>query len=139
MHLEYQALLEADPVLEARLSRLPGAVFSGRERPVKGIRGVFLCYALPALDKEIGEFTEAAGTARWYLYDLDRDNILEEPGEIVAHIRSAPDTPRHCAMEKKSLIEIKAKVDRHIRNGYLKRVQAPVGAKPALKAWMELD
>ncbi len=59
MHLEYQALLEADPVLEARLSRLPGAVFSGRERPVKGIRGVFLCYTLPALDKEIGEFTEA--------------------------------------------------------------------------------
>ena len=77
---------------------------------MKGIRGVFLCYALPALDKEIGEFTEAAGTARWYLYDLDRDNNLEEPGEIVAHIRSAPDTPRHCAMEKKSLIEIKAKV-----------------------------
>ena len=35
--------------------------------------------ALPALDKEVGEFTEEAGTTRWYLYDLDRSAILEEP------------------------------------------------------------
>ena len=94
MHLEYQALLQADPELEARLKRLPGAIFSGRKRPAKGVRGVFFCYALPALDKEAGEFTEEAGTTRWYLYDLDRDAILEEPGEIVASIRSKPETPR---------------------------------------------
>ena len=31
MHLEYQALLQADPELEARLKRLPGATFSGRK------------------------------------------------------------------------------------------------------------
>jgi hypothetical protein len=72
MHLEYQALLQADPEIEARLKRLPGATFSGRKRPAKGIKGLFFCYALPALDKELGEFTEAAGTTRWYLYDLDR-------------------------------------------------------------------
>src|SRR5262249_53153593 len=111
MHLEYQALLQADPELEARLTHLPGATFSGRKRPAKGVRGVFFCYALPALDKEKGEFTEEAGTMRWYLYDLDRDAILEEPGEIVASIRSKPDTPRHCVTEKKTLAEIRAKVD----------------------------
>ena len=80
MHLEYQSLLQADPDLEAYLKRLPGATFSGRKRPAKGARGVFFCYALPALDKEAGEFTEEAGTTRWYLYDLDRDAIFEEPG-----------------------------------------------------------
>src|SRR3990170_2191702 len=96
MHLEFQAPLQADPELDAGLKRPPRATFSGRKRPAKGILGVFFCYALPALDREKGEFTEAAGTTRWYLYDLDRDAILEEPGEIVASIRSKPDTPRKC-------------------------------------------
>jgi superfamily II DNA or RNA helicase len=139
MHLEYQALIQADAGLEARLTRLPGAVFSGRKRPAKGVRGVFFCYALPALDKKLNEFTEEAGTTRWYLYDLDRDAILEEPGEIVASIRSKPDTPRVCSAEEKTLLEIRTKVEKHIKNFYLKRVDAPVGVKPNLRCWMELN
>ena len=141
MHLEYQALLQTDPGLEARLKGLPGATFSGRKRVTKGVRGVFFCYALPALDKQKDppEFTEEAGTTRWYLYDLDRDVILEEPGEIVASIRSKPETPRKCATEEKTLIELRGKIEKHIKNSYLKRVDAPVGVKPALRCWMELN
>ena len=139
MHLEYQALLQDDPELEARLRRLPGATFSGRKRPAKGSHGVFFCYALPALDKEAGEFTEEAGTTRWYLYDLNRNAILEEPGEIVASIRSKPATPRKCTIEEKTLVDLRANVERHIKNTYLKRVDAPVGVKPALRCWMELN
>lgn len=139
MHLEYQALLQADPELESRLKRLPGATFSGRKRAAKGARGVFFCYALPALDKEVGEFTEEAGTTRWYLYDLNRHAILEEPGEIVASIRSKPETPRKCTTEEKTLVELRAKVEKHIKNSYLKRIDAPIGVKPALRCWMELN
>jgi superfamily II DNA or RNA helicase len=139
MHLEYQALLQADPALETRLTKLPGAIFSGRKRPAQGVRGVFFCYALPALDKEKNEFTEAAGTTRWYFCDLDRDAILEEPGEIVAGIRSRPDTPRTCIAEEKTLVDLRAKIEKHIKNTYLKRVDAPIGVKPALRCWMELN
>jgi hypothetical protein len=139
MHLEYQALQQADPELDTHLRRLPGAVFSGRKRVAKGVRGVFFCYALPALDKEVGEFTEEAGTTRWYLYDIDRNAILEEPGEIVASIRSEPHTPRKCTSEEKTLLELRATIEKHIKNRYLKRVDAPVGVKPALKCWMELN
>ncbi len=139
MHLEYQALLQADPELESRLKRLPGATFSGRKRVAEGIRGVFFCYALPALDKEAGEFTEDAGFTRWYLYYLDRNVILEKPGEIVVSIRSKPKTPRKCITEEKMLIEIRAKIERHIKNSYLKRIDAPVGVKPSLKCWMEVN
>ncbi|MGD0096939.1 MAG: helicase-related protein [Terracidiphilus sp.] len=139
MHLEYQALLLTDQELEARLTRFPGALFSGRKRPAKGVRGVFLCYALPALDKEKNEFTDEAGTTRWYLYDLDKAAILEEPGEIVASIRSTPDTPRTCTTEQKTLVEIRANVEKHIKNTYLKRVDAPLGVKPKLRCWMELN
>ena len=42
MHLEYQALLQADPELESRLKRLPASTLSGRKRPAKGVRGVSL-------------------------------------------------------------------------------------------------
>ena len=141
MHLEYQALLQTDPELEARLKGLPGATFSGRKRVAKGVRGVFFCYALPALDKQKTppEFTEEAGTTRWYLYDLDRDTLLEEPGEIVASIRSKPETPRKCTTEEKTVIELRGKIEKHIKNSYLKRVDAPVGVKPALRCWMELN
>ena len=139
MHLEYQDLLRADPELESRLKYLPGATFSGRKRLAKGVSGVFFCYALPALDKEAGEFTEDAGTTRWYLYDLGRNVVLEEPGEIVASIRSKPKTPRRCITEEKTLIEVRAKVERYIKNTYLKQIDAPVGVKPLLKCWMELN
>ena len=139
MHLEYQALLKTDPELETSLRRLPGSTFSGRERVVGGIRGVFFCYALPALDTETGEFTDEAGSTRWYLYDFDRDVILKEPGEIVASIRSERQTPRNCTTDEKALIGIRAKVEMHIKNTYLKRVDAPVGVKPSLKCWMELN
>lgn len=139
MHLEYQALIRTDAALERRLRRLPGALFSGRKRPTKGIRGVFFCYALPALDKAKGEFTEEAGTTRWYLCDLERDAILEEPAEIVASIRSKPDTPRRCTTEENALVELRSKVEKHIKNTYLKRVDAPVGVKPLLRCWMELN
>jgi hypothetical protein len=57
----------------------------------------------------------------------------------VEAIRCRPDTPRHCAVPKETLSDVRAKVERHIRNTYLKSVQAPVGVRPALKAWMELS
>jgi len=140
MHLEYQSLLQVDPELAARLRRLPGATFSGRLRVTQGARGVFFCYTLPALDKQKDppEFTDEAGTTRWYLYDLDRDAIFDDPGEIVASIRSTPETPRRCATEEKTLIELRGKIEKHIKNTYLKRVDAPVGVKPSLRCWMEL-
>jgi len=139
MHLEYQKLLKENPDLDKYLGGLPGSIFSGRKRPAKGTYGVFFCYVLPALDKEKEQFTEEAGTTRWYLYDIDKGVILEEPGEIIQSIRSKPNTPRKCVADQKTLIEIRIKVLKHIKNTYLKRVDAPIDVKPILKAWMELN
>ncbi|MCX7025330.1 MAG: helicase-related protein [Spirochaetes bacterium] len=139
MHLEYQDLLAADPGLKVRLDAMPGFLFSGRKRVDGKARGIFFCYALPALDKEKGEFTAEAGTTRWYLFDLDRSAIHEESGEIVASIRCTPETPRHCVMEKATLSEVRAKIEKHIKNSYLKRIDAPVGVKASLTCWMELN
>ena len=139
MHLEYQALLQDDPELEGRLRAFPGSIFSGRKKLAKGLQGVFFCYGLPALDKELGEFTEEAGITRWYLYNLDRESIHEDPGEIAESIRSKPGTPRRCKTQEETLLDVRKKVQKHIKNTYLKRVDAPVGVKPRLRCWMELN
>jgi superfamily II DNA or RNA helicase len=144
MQLEYERLVAEDPGLEERLARLPGRVFSGKRHPQAGARAVFFCFALPAADPGAaggnGEvpWTEEAGRAAWVLYDLATGQILEEPAKIVELIRCQPDTPRHCSVAKETLAEVRARVERHIKNTYLKSVQAPVGVQPALKAWMEL-
>ncbi len=139
MHLEYQALLRDDDQLLPRLNALPSGVFSGRKRLAKGARGVFSCFSLPALDQELGEFTLEAGTSNWYLLDLDADEIIEAPGAIVESIRSKPNTPRRVTSDHPRLTEIRDHVLKHIKNGYLKRLDVPLDApKPRLDCWMEL-
>jgi helicase-like protein/phospholipase D-like protein/type III restriction/modification enzyme restriction subunit len=139
MHLEYQSLLQENPDLAGYLNGLPGAIFSGRKRLAKGSRGVFFCFGLPALDTETGKFSEEAGTTQWYLYDTDKGDIIEEPRAIIESIISKPRTPRRCITKEQTLVEIRTKVLKHIKNTYLKRVDAPVGVKPSLKCWMELN
>jgi superfamily II DNA/RNA helicase len=147
MHLEYQTLLQQYPDIEKQLNALPGKVFSGKAHPKDGSRAVFFCYALPAppaesKDKEkptAEDWTEEAGQTRWYLYDLAKDKPVEDPGEILELIRCTPDTPRQQVMDKQSLAEIRVKLEKYIKNTYLRQVVAPVGVKPRLKAWMELS
>jgi superfamily II DNA/RNA helicase len=147
MHLEYQRMLQKYPDLEAKLSNLPGRVFSGKQHPSPFSRAVFFCYALPAhggqaQDKEEQDstrWTEEAGFTRWYLYDIATERIAEEPSKIINLIRSNPETPRHRTMEEKTLSEIRSKIEKHIKNTYLKQVQAPIGVRPILKAWLELS
>jgi len=143
MHLEYQALLKANPDLAGRLDGLPGAVFSGRRKLAAGARGMFFCYSLPALDTDLGTFTLEAGPTRWYLYDFDTDTVRESPGDaggIAISIRSRPNTPRRCITSATTLKETRDKILRHIRNTYLKMVNAPMDApSPKLLCWMELN
>jgi len=156
MRLELQHLLDADPGLADRIATLPGRVFSGKEHPTPGAKAVFFCYRLPrpslpspaSRSRDVGSgaggegdilWTEEGGETRWYLYLLEKQAILEEAADIVAAIRSAPETPRRCVIEQATLSEIRGKIEKHIKNTFLKPMQAPVGVKPILKAWMELN
>lgn len=145
MHLEYQQLLKDHSDLEERLNGFPKKIFSGKENLEPGTQQVFFCVARPGHDPEKSkktgedEWTTEAGDVQWYLYDLSSEQILEDPAQIIAHIHSRPDTPRKTVIEKATLSEIRAKIEKHIKNSYLKKVQAPVGVKPVIKAWMELN
>jgi hypothetical protein len=147
MHLEYQKLLQQYPGIEKQLNALPGKVFSGKAHPKEGTRAVFFCYALPAPPAEVKDkekptaedWTEEAGQTRWYLYDLAKDKPTEDPAEILGFIRCTPETPRQQVLERQALSDIRAKLEKYIKNTYLRQVVAPVGVKPRLKAWMELS
>jgi superfamily II DNA or RNA helicase len=147
MHLEYQKLLQNDPGLELRLNALPGRLFSGKANTKADTRAVFFCYALPAPPAQVKgeelqsaeEWTEEAGHTRWYLSDLEAKSIVEEPSQTIDYVRCLPTTPRQQIVDRKTLSEVRVKIERHIKNSYLKQVQAPIGVKPVLKAWMELS
>lgn len=147
MHLEYQKLLNENPGLAAQLDALPGRVFSGKENLQPGTRAVFFCYALPApavhsTEKSNGQpapWTDEGGETRWYLFDVASEKIIDDATQIIQYIRCVPNTPRRCTMEQPALSAVRAKIDKHIKNTYLKAAQAPINVKPTLKAWMELN
>jgi hypothetical protein len=76
---------------------------------------------------------------RWYFYHPGSGAIDENAGDIAVHIRSLPDTPRHCVMQDAELLEIRKKVEQHIKQSYLRRLDAPAGVRPVLRCWMELN
>jgi len=147
MHLEYQRLLKDYPDLLERITQQPNRVFSGKAHTSPGAKAVFLCFAMPSppspaegeKNGEPGEWTEAAGDIKWYLFDLATERITDEPTEVVKLIRCTPETPRRHEVPNQTLSEIRANVEKHIRGTYLKQIQAPIGVKATLKAWMELS
>lgn len=64
----------------------------------------------------------------------EKKELLEEPTEIIELIRSTPDTQRHRGIPDETLTEIRLVIEKHIKNTYFKKVQAPVGVKASLKA-----
>lgn len=145
LHLEWQDLLNQHPGLEDVLNEFPNGVFSAKQNLKPGTRAVFFCYARPAYDKAASEhsgedvWSTAAGDVQWYLYDVASAAIIEDAQRIVDAIRSRPDTPRRTEMERVQLSDVRAAVERHINKSFLRKVQAPVGVGPVLKAWMELN
>jgi len=146
MHLDYQKLVQDFPDLPARLAALPGRVFSARKHPDPGVRSVFFCYAMPAPPGP-GAVLEGAepvwsledGKTRWYLYELETQRVVEDPAEINDRVRSEPQTPRHTSISRETLGQIRVRIEKHIKNTYLRQVQAPMGVKPELRAWMEMN
>ncbi|MDR1521058.1 MAG: phospholipase D-like domain-containing protein [Planctomycetota bacterium] len=137
LRLEYEALLKDDPALLDRLDRLPAGLWSGKAKNPDREGGLFFCYALPGADA--GVWSLENGETRWYwLADAAAEPVESAP-DIAERIRSRPGDPRLGG--KLPPAEVKAarkKIEAHIRNTYLKSLQAPVESQPALIAWMEV-
>jgi hypothetical protein len=137
LELERDKMFRVDPDLQAKLDAFPLRVFSGKSHPAPGSKAAFFCYRLPVLQDDNWVFD--GGPCRWLLVTLSDGELIEEPTRIAEVIRSLPSTPRVTTNSRTALAEAMTKVEKHLKNTYFKAAQAPVGVKPVLKAWMELN
>ena len=143
MNLERQRISESHPKLWRQLSDLPMRLFSGKgindEPPPflnrdgetiplnrHGSEGLFCCYEMP--NREI----------KWYFYDAEIDEVLDNVEEIWPEVRCGENTWHRTEDGPGGLTEARKKIERHIRK-YLLQIQAPMGAKAKLLAWMEIS
>lgn len=142
MNLERQRISEDYPKLWRQLPNLPLRLFSGKgiddEPPPFRNRdgeiisldcldsvGLFCCYEMPN------------GEIKWYFYDAEIDEVLDNVEEIWPEIRCGEDTMRWTEEGPAGLTEARKEIERYIRT-YLRDIQAPMGVKPKLLAWMEI-
>ncbi|MEA3396003.1 MAG: helicase-related protein, partial [Chloroflexota bacterium] len=141
LHLAYQQLVQEYPALVEAARAMPLRVFSGKAfdaAPSDAARALFFCYQLPAKDVTTGEWSDEAGFTKWYLYRLATGEIEHDATRIFEFIQCTPETPRQTVTPKLDLIEIRKRLDKHVKQTYLRKVQAPIGVKSTLLAWMEL-
>ena len=91
-----------------------------------GSNGLFCCYEMPN------------GEIKWYFYDAEIDKVLDNVEGIWSEIRCGEDTMRWTEDGPEGLVDARKKIERYIRK-YLLQIQAPMGAKPKLIAWMEVS
>ena len=116
---------------------------------------MFFCYQLPTRIREpwggppdqpmfegaIDGWAVSQGPVRWYVFDLAEQKVMEpDTPDAAKLIRCPVDEPRQVTGPQPTLAQARRAVDDHIRNTYLRQVQAPGTApKPVLKCWMELS
>lgn len=155
MHLEQQRLSQAHPELWEMVQSAPDRLFSGkragdgfepmvdREGVVKEnfkshkVQGLFLAYRMPSVQEGI------QGPVKWYFVDAQDGRIHEGDTDSAlqyawAAIRCVSATERFSQAAPDSLTAARKKVESHIKNTYLRAVQAPIGANPILLEWMEV-
>ncbi len=150
MRRAYNAILAADASLESRLNEQPSVgVFSGKEHIHPNTKAVLLCYNIPGpppkeqggIDEQAAaaDWTEKHGRTLWLCYEAATGKIADHAPDMMPLIQCEPATPRRTKMAQKTLKEVRAEVEKHIKNTHLKAIDAPIGIKPILKAWMELN
>lgn len=169
MRLEKQRLEAQFPELWQSLGKLPQRVFSGKQAgagfgPILNREdeeidhidpnlqpGLFTCYRMPPVIAAAAEdlmsvkneaydlARHAPGEVKWYFRDAATGQISETLETTRAAARCSQDTPRIVEQGVADLTPARKAIEKHIKNTYLKDIQAPIGAKPTLVAWMEIN
>lgn len=153
LRLTLDRLVAEHPEQVKKWRKMPFHTLSGKANE-EGRKGVFFCYRIPepvALsDDEIergvvpGWSTEdGMGESRWFFYDAETDEILDQIGqmpEIHRIIECDPGAGRIITSDEDTLRKIKKAVDKRIKNTIMRTLQAPAkGVKPRLVCWMYIE
>ena len=146
LRLEYNRLVKEHPGLAATLGDLPLKLFSGKSHPAAGAKAVFFCFRIPRPDPDLTatdtgdlRWSDAAGFTVWVASDLTGERLATDPAAIADLIRSLPDTPRRCALDRTALSTLRKRIEKELTTIHLRALQAPPGVTPVLKCWMELN
>ena len=132
--LAYQQLLKDNPGYVDNVKNLPAKMYSGKAS--SQLNGVFFCYELP-VKKSDGSMAEE-GMYKWFVLDPAAKTVSENVGAIWHAIRCKKNEPRIVTIAHDDFSTIRKMMEKHIRNTYLKKIQAPLGAAPRLVTWLQL-
>lgn len=168
MRLEKQRIISEMPDVWNSLKTLPRRLFSGKKAgagfgPILNKKGeaidhivpdfrpgLFACYQMPHViglasdnlfeskNVKYDPKRHSEGEVRWYFRDAETGKITEILEQTWAAVRCSQDTVRVAEQGVTLLAEPRKAIEKHIKNTYLKDIQAPIGAKPELVAWMEI-
>lgn len=145
MNLERQRIAEAKPSLWRRLEDLPLRIFSGKRaseeppllvdrngEPISlnrtGAKGVFCCYEMPE-----------SGEIRWYFYNSDTEEVVANLEGIWPEVRCGDNASRYAVSGQQVVKKARRQIERYIERTYLLSIQAPLGTKLKLIAWLEVS
>lgn len=134
--LAYQELLSNNPDYENTVIGLPKKMFSGKFS--SEVKGYFFCYELP-VKRADGSWSNGDGLYKWFILDVATGNVLQQTFEIWNVIKCPPEEPRVFATTEIDFSEKKKTIENFIKKSYLRVVQAPVGVKPRLVTWMQIN
>ncbi len=169
MRLEKQRIESEHAELWQSLPTLPRRLFSGKKAgagfgPVVNRRGeevrhiapnlrpgLFACYRMPPVvgkaATNVMELTtekfdperHPQGEVKWYFRDAETGKVAEVLEQTWTAVRCTQGTERKVEQGVTNLADARKAIEKHIKNTYLKDIQAPIGAKPVLLAWMEIS
>jgi superfamily II DNA/RNA helicase len=169
MRLEKQHIEAETPQLWQALETLPRRLFSGKKAgtgfgPVVNRRGeevrhiepnprpgLFACYRMPPIvgtaATNLTEYTKEKydpekhpqGEVKWYFRDAETSKVTEVLEQTWTAVRCTQGTERTVEQGVTDLGDARKAIEKHIKQTYLRDVQAPQGAKPLLLAWMEIS
>lgn len=134
--LEYQKLLSENSGYESVVCDLPRKMFSGKVSSI--CKGFFFCYELP-IKKADGTWSNGDGTYRWYILNNETDTVLQQPFEIWNIIKCCATEPRILNTTEVEFSEKRKIIENFINKSYMRVVQAPIGVKPRLVTWMQIN
>ena len=137
LQIELEKISRDYPELYARLPKLPRRLFSGKQAD-ESTHGIFCAYRFPP--REIIEGQENGnGELRWYFWDAERDKVIEGVENIHKAIRSAYDVSRYTVQTWDGRKNVRKKIESHIRNSYLRAINANQNYRYKLVCWMEVS
>ena len=111
-------------------------MFSGKLSSEK--KGYFFCYELP-IKRADGSWSDGDGIYRWYLLDVESGTVLQQPYEIWNAIKCDNYEPRVFTTTEEEFAQKRKTIEEYIKKSYMRVVQAPIGIKPRLVTWMQLN